>query len=377
MMMFDGKRGWRRLAYFVFSLAVTVGVFSYLLSHVSMSEVLNLIRGVDRRGLAMFLVLSLSMSVFRVWRYQLVLGLAGLRPSPVALYLVVLVRNFFSDLLPARLGSLIYVYMATSRLGLPFSSSLSSYTLSFLFDIVALGPLIVLAALQLGADTGLSSAWLTGGGLALVGITVLMIFLFPRLLGLGCRLLGRARFLGTSRVERWCGMLTETAREIEEARRAGVYLRLLGLSVLVRLTKYGALYVFLFALLAPLGYGFEQLRFSRVFVGLCASEFAASLPVSGLAGFGAYEGTWAVVFELLGYPARIARLTSVSHHLFTQVYGYSLGVAALLVLLLPTFRCRDARVAQNTKLAPAWLFWSQLAGLTLVIGLCLAACLLV
>jgi hypothetical protein len=65
---------------------------------------------------------------------------------------------------------------------------------------------------------------------------------------------------------------------------------------------------------------------------------AASLPVSGIGAFGAYEGAWAAAFELLGFPGHLAKLTAVSHHLFTQVYGYSLGALAFLLLLLPVFR---------------------------------------
>ena len=66
---------------------------------------------------------------------------------------------------------------------------------------------------------------------------------------------------------------------------------------------------------------------------------AASLPISGIAGFGAYEGAWAGVFILLGFPAAMAKATSLSHHLVTQLYGYLIGIASILTLLaLPARR---------------------------------------
>ena len=84
-----------------------------------------------------------------------------------------------------------------------------------------------------------------------------------------------------------------------------------------------------------MGIGPRDLLPASVFWGVCAAEVAASLPVSGLAGFGAYEGAWTIAFYNLGLTKELAAMTGVAHHLFTQVYGYSIGVLALLVLLLP------------------------------------------
>ncbi|MDP6848768.1 MAG: hypothetical protein QGI24_08270, partial [Kiritimatiellia bacterium] len=87
----------KNFLYAVFSLIVTIGIFSYLLSHVSLGEVFDLIRGADRRGVAMFLVLSIAMSVFRTWRYLLCLRPSGYDPPSRSLFRVVSVRNFFAD----------------------------------------------------------------------------------------------------------------------------------------------------------------------------------------------------------------------------------------------------------------------------------------
>ena len=44
-------------------------------------------------------------------------------------------------------------------------------------------------------------------------------------------------------------------------------------------------------------------------------------------------------FILLGFPAEMAQATSISHHVFTQVYGYLLGlIGAAWLLLLPRAR---------------------------------------
>jgi len=353
----ESGRRWplRRVVYIVFSLAVTGGILGYLFTHVSPGEVLRLIRGANRKALLVFLLFSAAMSVFRTWRYKLVLRVAGQSPGSVALFLTVLVRNFFSDLLPARLGTLIYVYIVTSRLGVPFGAATSSFLLAFVFDMVALAPLILAAGLAAGAATRIPLGMLYAGGLVLAVGTVAVLFALPHLFGWVTRFFDKLVREPGKRLRLLRDKWVEAGREIQRARRAGIYLKLFVLSLLVRIGKYGALYVLLFALIGPLGYGLRELSVGKVFIGLCSAELAASLPVSGIAGFGVYEGTWAVVFELLGFPGHIAKLTSLSHHLLTQLYGYLLGALALLVLMLPVFNKEKGRKRRALRAAPPML----------------------
>jgi len=364
----------RQAAYFTFSAAVTVGVFTYLLSHVPLSEIARILRSADRRGIAMFIILSMAMSVFRTWRYLLVLQVAGQRPPVTALFLVVLVRNFFSDLLPARLGTLIYIYITVSRLGIPFSAATSSYALAVLFDFIALAPMIALAALGVAASNELSPGMLLAAGSLLAVLTLMVLIALPRLFHLVRWTLERLVRLTHGRFATWRDAWARAEEDIIRARRAGIYLRMFILSVLVRVGKYGALYFFLYALARPMGYALKQLSVARVFIGLCASELAASTPVSGIAGFGAYEGAWALVFRLLGFPRHFAEVTSISHHLFTQAYGYSLGALALLLLLLPVFR-RRPQSPPGPRPHPGRpdLFYLYLAGFLLLLAAAIAA----
>jgi len=324
----------RNRTYIVLSVLLAAAVFVYLARHTSPGEVFRIIRSADRQGLFLFVVLSLLMSIFRTWRYRLVLATSGHRPPRIPLFLVVLVRNFLSDLLPARLGTLSYVYLATTRLGIPLSGSASSFALSFLFDIAALVPMIAAAAIvavsaQLEWDTG---------RIVLLALLVavcsgLAVALLPAFLGTAGRVIRSLPLPDTRWRARGQEIVDGVRREIVAAKEAGIFLRLFLLSVLVRLAKYASLGVLLAALLRGSGHESSLLPPWKVFLGIVSSEMSASLPVSGIAGFGAYEGTWAAAFTLLGMPASLAATTGISHHLFTQVYGYSLGALALLALL--------------------------------------------
>jgi len=365
-------RSWSSVYYAIFSAIVTLSVFAYLFAHVSLRDVVRIMRGADPRGIAMFVVLSLGMSVFRTWRYGLILGTSANSPGRLALFLVVLVRNLFSDLLPARIGTLVYLYIATTRLGIPFGAAASSFALSFLFDIISLAPMIVFAILWAGTGVGVSLHVLLIGGVALLGGSVTVLHMLPRMARWAGSVMQRARFLRETRRQRWSRALLDAEAELLEAKSAGIYGRLLILSLAVRAAKYASLYVLLFALVGPLGFGLDRLSVPKAFIGICSSELAASLPVSGIAGFGMYEGVWSVVFEFLGFPGRVAKLTSISHHLFTQVYGYSLGGVAMLVLLLPFFRRMGLPARDVEWGGRALTFYSRVVGMTAAMVLCAA-----
>ena len=360
-----------RLFYLAFSLIVSVGVFAYLFSYVSPREVLALIADADRRAVVMFVLLSLASSVLRAWRYQILLRVAGHAPGAVAIFLTVLVRNLFADLLPARVGSLVYVYIVNARLRVPLPAATSSFAAALVLDVVALGPLLVAAGLWAGRGAGLEGAVLAGAGVVLGAASVLVLAGLPTVLRVGERL---ATGHEAHAVVGMAGQAAAAFRaELERLREAAVYGRLLVLSILVRLAKYASLYVFLFALLAPRGYGLADLPVVKVFVGILAAEMAASLPVSGIAGFGAYEGTWAFVFERFGFPGAIARLTSVAHHLFTQAYGYGLGGAALLLLLLPVWTAPAGRGERPGRREGLAAFGGKLAAFVVAVLLLLRA----
>lgn len=324
----------RSILYFVFSLALTVVVLGYLFTHITWDEVVGLMVNINRPLLALFIVLSLAMQVVRTLRYRVILKSTGEYPGFLRLFLVVMVRGLCVDLLPARAGELVYIYILRARLGIDLGAATASFALAFLFDMTALAPLIVIAILIAGSGMQLSPLVLVVAGLVLLVVATALIYLLPLALRVAFRVCREAPLM-THRLRSWSMRLVAgTHRQIRRARAQGVYASVFGYSVAVRLLKYSALYVLLLAMLAPQGYTTDALPWPKVFLGLVAAEMAASLPISGIAGFGAYQGAWSLVFTLLGFPADMAKLTSLSHHIFSQMYAYSLGIAALLLLLV-------------------------------------------
>jgi uncharacterized protein (TIRG00374 family) len=316
-------------------LVVAGAIFSYLFQHVTLEEVLDLLRNANRPAIGAFVLCSLLAAAFRCWRYKLLLASNGHHPSTWPLFLIVLVRNFFTDFLPARLGSLIYVFLVNFRLNVPYPAAAASFSLAMIFDLLAVAPIILVGLLFTGGSGAVSETWLITGTVVLALGSALTVRALPFMITQAVAILSRLELRQTARKQKVLRFLEDLRQDVERSSSAGILISVFVLSFVVRLCKYAGLYFFLYALLAPLGYTWSDLNPAKVTLGFCAAELAASLPISGIAGFGVYEGTWAMVFEFLGFPAHIAKLTGISHHLFTQVYACLMGGTALFLLLLP------------------------------------------
>lgn len=333
--MLAGFHTVRSFAFGAFSLLTAGAVVAWLFTRISLTEAFNLIRGADRAAVVAFIILSLATSFFRMWRYLILLRSNGERPPKGPLFLVVLVRNLFADLLPARLGTLVYIFLATTRLGIPVGAATSSFALSFLFDMLALAPIVLTVSL-LATDL-VPVLGLAFGSLLLALMTYALIVVLPQVFR------GVASALQKSGLKRTGEAIKQAHDALQGTRQAGIYDQVLSLSVFIRLGKYATLYMFLYALLRPRGFGFSDLDVPKVFIGLCSAELAASLPLGTIAGLGAPQGAWVAAFKLLGFPPNIAELTSVSHILFTQLWGYSLGaLAAVMLLFMPAASASDS-----------------------------------
>jgi uncharacterized membrane protein YbhN (UPF0104 family) len=167
-------------------------------------------------------------------------------------------------------------------------------------------------------------------------------------LALGARLAAAwaARLANASRLGRALARLGQEldriAQDMARVKGQGVFWRLLGLSAAIRAGKYFSLYLLILGLAAQWGpEATGRLTLGLVLFSLVLAEATASLPISGLAGFGAYEGVMIFVLRQAGLDPTQAALLPVTLHLLTQTLDYSTGGAALLRLLSKTRAPRD------------------------------------
>ena len=70
----------------------------------------------------------------------------------------------------------------------------------------------------------------------------------------------------------------------------------------------------------------------KTILGITGAELTSALPVKGIAGFGTWETAWTLTFQLLNFDSRLAIISGIGVHLLTNLFEYSLGILAILVL---------------------------------------------
>jgi uncharacterized membrane protein YbhN (UPF0104 family) len=328
----------RKLLYILLSLAVTLVLLALLLRQIDPALLKKTLLNVYLPGLAAYVALYLVSVWLRAWRYRLLL-----RPQTCSwggILLATLIRNSFDDLLPARLGSLSYIYVLNQRLGVSFEAATSSFVVAFVLDFLTLGPFLILAVLAAGAiSVPLSKGALVAAALCFCVMTGLILWKLAPLAGLAVRifqnLLRRFRQADKQWARLAVAKLDQVRDSLNMVREAKTMAVVFIQSLFIRLAKYVSIYCLLFGLLRSQGYRPGDLSFWKTILGLTGAEFTAALPVKGIAGFGTWETAWTYTFRLLGFPRDLAVVSGLGVHLITNALEYGLGILSLLILALP------------------------------------------
>ena len=328
----------KRIFFVVLSLAVSVLLIGLLLSQIQARDLAQTLSNIYWPALFLYIGISLFSSWLRAWRYKWLL-----QPKPITwgnIFLVTFIRNCFDDLLPARIGSLSYIYVLNRRLGFSFESAASTFVVAFVLDFLTLSPFLALAIIVVGLGT---SAVSTPGLLALSLLFFLIIFIiFWKIIPiLGVFLRIYQIFLKLLKADQKKGArhsmakLQMTVESVADIRKRKIYVPLFLLSLLIRLGKYVSLYFLLFALLRSHGFLIKDLSFWKTILGITGAEMTSALPVKGLADFGTWESAWAVAFRLMNFETGLAVISGIGVHLITNLFEYGLGFLSILILAVP------------------------------------------
>jgi hypothetical protein len=259
------------------------------------------------------------------------------------MFLVTFIRNSLIDLLPARLGSLSYIYVLNKRLGFPFETATSSFVQAFVLDFLTVSPFLVVALIAVGLG---ANALSTPALLILAAVFFLLVFLvYWKLIPVARFFLAVfRRLLRIGRIEERAAARTAvrkfelTIQSLDSIRRRGKAIPIFILSFLIRRAKYISVFALFFALLRSHGFSLRDLNFWTFILGLSGAELTSALPIKGLAGFGTWESAWALTFRLMEFDSRLAVISGIGVHLLTNIFEYSLGTASILILAGPYFR---------------------------------------
>ena len=330
-----------RAIYVILSLIVTVGLIGLLISRIEIRDLIETIKAIYLPYLGIFCAVALIISVLRARRYQILL-----KPETIpfgSIFCVTLIRNIFVDLLPARIGSLSYIYLMNKRLRYSFETSASTFLLSMVFDFLTLSPFLLLAIFVVGMGvTAISSAAMMLAAAVFLGAVGLCLWKLPELLRLITSLLKSILLFFGWMDKKWASTGLEklelTVRSLKAIQKQGIYWPVFGLSLVIRGAKYVSLYFLLAALLRGHGFSLKSLSFFKTILGITGAELTSALPIKGLGGFGTWESAWALTFQMMDFDSKIAIISGIGVHLITNLFEYSLGIAAIFWLALPYLR---------------------------------------
>jgi len=322
--------------YLILSLCVSAGLLWYIFTRIDLSDLGNLYKNIYLRGFFIYLILYGLLIVLRSIRFHLLVGSDKITLQDMVL--VTMIRNLFVDLLPARLGSLSYIYVLTRRFGFAFEIGASSLLISILFDFLIIVPLLIIAIFAVGTGNNIfyDPVFLSGAAGFLFIFIVLIIFLVP-ILRIGFFITNwiilKLHLENVSSVKFLMNKFWLTIEQTIAIKKRGVLYKVFFVTVLVRLCKYASLYYLLYGLLYSEGIRLYALDFWKIFLCSAGGELSAMLPIHGFAGFGTWAAAWSFVFTLMGFEEKLAILSGVGIHLVTQVVEYTIGLIAIFLLL--------------------------------------------
>lgn len=316
------------------SIAISAALIWFLFTKIEFEDFIQTFARIYIPGLLAFMLIALVGATLRAWRYKWLL-----QPHSITwgnIFLVTFIRNLFVDLFPARIGSLSYVYVLNRNLKYSFEAASSSFVIAFVLDFLTLSPFLVFSLLAVGlGKTPISNRTILAISVAFFLLVFLIFWKIVKLAVIALDLY--RRFLKIVRWDKknWAVFsltkIRSTIDELQKIKKRGIAWPLFILSLGIRMAKYGALYILLFALMRSHGFSPDNLSFSKTILGITGAELTSALPIKGIGGFGTWESAWALTLMLMGYEQRIAILSS-GVHLITNLFEYVLGIASILYL---------------------------------------------
>ena len=327
--------------------AILTGLLLYaVFSEQGLGEFFSLILNSNRVGIGFYLFLSISALLLRALRYRVVLKELSNEsdcPSYSQFLIVTAIRNGFVDLLPARLGEASFFYVC-KRYGISLISAASTFGICLALDVVALFFLLIAVfAYSVLSDQSAMFNTLTNDNTVLaISITVFItitagfvLLKLDRIIGFASKIIKPRDIENCAKLhQKLYAFIKQLSDELATVRQHRRYPLLFSLTVLLRAAKYGGLYVLLVAVLDSQGVGYGDVNPLLTAAAFIGAEASASLPISGLMGFGAYEAAWSIIFSLGNLSISSIPSVIFAVHIITQVVGYSLAALGLAALWL-------------------------------------------
>ncbi len=315
-----------------------------MLKQVSFADVIKAFLGIYKPSLIIGLILMFSIDYFKAYRSKILIG--SDRIGIGDMFVVSLIRNAFNMVLPARTGELSYVYVLKRKFRFPVEIGVSTLMVALIFDTVVVFLMIVISIIIVGINRfaiSSTSVILIAIGLFIIALLIL-VFLYKIIrffTGIFNWIISKTRIGKNKAVQYIYKKLVDTNENIKIIQKRKIYWKVFLASVATRILKFTSYYFLIHAILKPMGYEFGDLSYWVIFLATVAAEISAVLPTHALAGFGTYEGAFALAFVALGFSSKISIIVGFNYHIINLIFTVTLGIIAMIVLSLPFYRVRE------------------------------------
>jgi len=350
----NNKKNTKQIILRVVNIIIVMGfgifLVYYLLNRVDIADIKQAFLGMYKPTLIAALAIGFLGNFFRAYRKNILVG--SERVGMGDMYIVALIRNAFNMILPARTGELSYIYVLTRRFRFPLEIGVSTLMVVMIFDLVIVFSLIVISIIIVGINTyAISSVTVVIIAIALLIISLLILFYLSNIIGLFLiiyrKILERFKVSKEKMIYRIYNKLLDINDNLKLIKGRKIYWKVYLSSIVIRVLKFTTYYLIIHAILSPMGYTFGDLNFWVIFLATVAAEISAVLPTHALAGFGTYEGAFALAFIILGFPEQISIIVGFSYHLVVLIYTVTLGIIGMIIISMPFYRIRKNKLENN------------------------------
>lgn len=345
----------RSLFYRILNIIIVVGfglfLVTFLLKQVSFEDIKNAIINVYKPSIAAALLIIVTSDLFRAYRTQLLIGVGNIRF--IDMFFTALIRNAFVMVLPARTGELSYVYVLTKKFKFPIEIGISTMVLVMVFDLAIVFILIITSIIIVWLTKGFGTFSFSSLPIILIAsilliISLLLLFYLSLIIRFLIKLMDKYlmnKKPGQNRLVKIIfNKLCDINTSIDIIKQKKVYGKVFFYSVICRVFKFLAYYMAIHAILKPIGYSFNDLSFWVIFLATVVAEISAVLPTHALAGFGTYEGAFALAFVALGFSKEIAITVGFSYHLIMLSFTLILGIISIIIISLPAYKTENLKI---------------------------------
>jgi len=273
--------------------AVLIAMLFYAVStrggSVDPTRIVDVIRNSSWLLFFLFVLTSIIGIWFRSVRYRILIVAAGeateSTPGHGQMLLITAVRGMVVDLLPARLGELLYIGLLKKVAGTSVSSGLSSLLFAMMLDIAVLAPVTV----GLGLLVGFPNT--TPYQVAIIALAIVAVFFAGAryILPWFAKAAENLQGSGSRIVAGLANLVLDINRAFQLTLEAGVFVRVIILTIVVRALKYLGLMLLFTSIVSGSFPNMEVVSNVQALTAMIASEMTASLPIPTLMSFGAWE----------------------------------------------------------------------------------------